>query len=177
MVKSEFRNWGIFSIIMYILIIVCCCLSIYTLTAVVFLGRDFVKVDLSPFGTFLFVTFFLVMILLIVYLLARYAFLITINKQEKLITFKNIFSWRTKEYQFNDFDGFIDTIAYNAKADRHFKMIYLIKDKKVAKIITGVYYANIDELQNALQPMKYFGFIKNSSKLTHSAFLNKSILD
>lgn len=177
MVIAKFKTFGVFAIIMNILIIVCCCFFIYVLTAIVFLGRHFIKVDLSPFGALGFITFFLIMIILIIYSFARYAYLITINKKEQIITFKNIFSWRIKEYKFNDFDGFIDTIAYNSKSGEQFKVIYLIKDKKMEKIITGFYYANIDELQKALQPMKYFGFDKNYSKLARRAILKKCILD
>jgi hypothetical protein len=178
MVNSRFKHYGIFALTTSILLLIGCCFLIYILYAVVFLGSNIVPSGtLPPFGAIVFICFFVVIIIAIIYSMVRYPFFIEINEQKKIVIFKNAITQQRKEYYFGDFDGYLDTFAYNSKGGYQYKVIYLIKDKKAVRIISGFYYGNVDELQNALQPMKYLGFNKNYAILFRRAFLNRPIID
>ncbi len=58
-----------------------------------------------------------------------------------------------------------------------YKVLYLLKDKKAEKIITGFYYENIDELHAAISSIKYLGFKKDFSSIARKALFNKPIID
>lgn len=133
---------------------------------------------LPAFGAIIFILSFLILLVAIVYLLKRYAFKVRIDQNEKTIFFKNIITQQTHLYDFSDFDCYLDTLASNLTGTRpYYKVIYLIKNKKAEKIITGFYYSNMEELQQSLYQIKYLGFQKNFSVLARKALLNKPIVD
>ncbi|HWK08165.1 MAG TPA: hypothetical protein VNS58_31265 [Puia sp.] len=52
-------------------------------------------------------------------------------------------------------------------------LVVLWADGKKEKIITGMYYENIDELQAALSSIKYLGFFENLTGKALKALLNE----
>lgn len=131
---------------------------------------------LPSFGAVGFIIVFLFLLAAIIYSWTRYAFNIKIDTDEKTIYFKNIITRQITFYSFNDFDCYLDTYA-NSGRGNSYKVVYLIKNRKAEKIITGFYYTNIDELQDAVSSIKYKGFQPNFSTLTRKSFLNKDIID
>jgi len=91
------------------------------------------------------------------------AFTITINTHENIIIFKNIISIRTKTYNLNWFDGYIETQSLSRGGP--YKMLFFIKNRRVEKIVSGYYYTDINELTSALSPIKNLGFKKNGTML------------
>lgn len=86
------------------------------------------------------------------------ATIITIDTNQNIIAFTNYFTKKTKIYSFNDFDGYVQTVVINSKTGVEDKALYLLKDKKVNKKIVGSYYSNIEELEEGLKSLAYFGF-------------------
>jgi hypothetical protein len=75
----------------------------------------------------------------------------------KTISFKNLFTRRTKVYSFQDFDGYITTKLWHKQWNEN-KTICLIKNGRVARKIDNFFYSNVDELQDGLKDMQYLGF-------------------
>lgn len=86
------------------------------------------------------------------------ATIIKIDTNQNTIAFTNFFTKKTKIYSFNDFDGYVQTVVINGKTIVAYKALYLLKNKKVHKKILGSYYSNIEELQEGLKSLAYFGF-------------------
>lgn len=176
MVESKFKTSGIISIVfsLFICLVIIC--MIFILAARVIPGKLIPTkggvtsyqgvISLAVFGFLLFV---------FLYSLIRYALIIKIDQQARTISFRNIITFQEKTYDFNEFDSFLDTFA-NSKSGQY-KNIYLIKDRKAAKVISGLYFENIDQLQAALSPIKYLGFQENSSIIARKALFNKPIID
>ncbi|HWW41414.1 hypothetical protein [Pedobacter sp.] len=85
----------------------------------------------------------------------RDASVILIDKLNKTISFTNLFTRRQSIISFDDLDGFID--VYQAVQAGRIRVIYLVRDKKFVKKLSSYYYSNLDELQEALTPIKYLG--------------------
>jgi hypothetical protein len=88
-------------------------------------------------------------------MLWREAKIILIDCINKTITFTNLFTRVKTINSFDDFDGYID--CYQSAKGGSYRVIYLVKDKKFVKKISSFYYSNLDEIQNGIAPMKYFG--------------------
>ncbi len=86
------------------------------------------------------------------------ALIITIDTIQNTIAFTNFFTKKTKIYSFKHFDGYVQTVDINSKTLIEYKALYLLKDKKVDRKITGAYYSNIEELQEGLKSLPYLGF-------------------
>lgn len=178
MIDSKFKIFGIFGLMLSVFLFIGICFFIYVLVSVVFLGGHIIpRGTLPSFGAVIFIFLFIILLIAIASSLTRYPFAIKIDQNKKTIFFKNVITQQKKLYNFNDFDYYLDTLAYNSKTGESYKVIYLIQNKKAEKIITGFYYSNIDELQEALCPIKYFGFQTKYSILARKAFWNKSIID
>jgi hypothetical protein len=179
MVYSKFKAYGVFALILSLFLCMGICFFIYVLISVVFLGGHITpRGTLPPFGAIIFILFSLILLVAIVYTIKRYAFTIKIDQNEKTIFFRNIITQQTRLYDFNYFDSYLDTLASNLTGVRpYYKVIYLIKNKKAEKIITGFYYSNVEELQQSLYQIKYLGFQKNFGALARKALLNKPIVD
>jgi hypothetical protein len=85
----------------------------------------------------------------------RRASIIFIDTLSKTISFKRLFTMQQTIKSFDDFDGFIDTYQYARGGS--YRVIYLVRQKRFVKQISSFYYSNLDELQEALTPMKYLG--------------------
>ena len=141
-----------------------------------FLGGHIIpRGTLPPFGAIIFILVFAFLLFAISNSWTHYAFNIKIDNDEKTISFQNVITRQTKLYNFNDFDSYFDTYPVTAKGGSY-KVLYLLKDKKAEKIITGFYYQNIDELQDAISYIKYLGFQKDFSIIARKALLNRPII-
>ncbi len=105
------------------------------------------------------------------------AMIITIDTDFKTIVFKRVLTRVSKSYTFDDFDCYLDTIATNRKAGETYRVLYLIKNKKIERVITGFYYSNIEEMQAAISDIKYWGFQEKYSFLARQMLLNKKVID
>lgn len=104
------------------------------------------------------------------------AFKITINTGENSITFKTMLTRHTDTYSFDFFDGYIETQSFGRGGN--FNVYYFIKDGIAHKIISSYYYANMDELLQAIVPIKNLGFIKgNNTKLEWRGMFKKPLGD
>jgi hypothetical protein len=177
MTTSKFKAYGIFALILSGLLFAAICFFIYTLISVVFLsGQIIPRGTLPPFGAIIFILFFTFLLVAVFNSWTHYAFNIKINNDDKTIFFQNIITRQTKLYNLTDFDSYFDTYPVTGKGGSY-KVLYLIKDKKAEKIITGFYYENIDELQEAISSIKYLGFQKDFSSIARKALFNKPIID
>ena len=151
-------------------------LSIYAMSFDIFLGGHiFKRGSLPKIGAAVFIFFMLLILILSAWGTQKRAFTIQIDTAKKTILFKHVYFLQQQLYSFSDFDSFFDT--YQSSKSGTFKVIYLLKDKRAKKIITEFYYSNIDELQDALRPINYLGFQKDSRKISLKEFLNQPLLD
>jgi len=85
----------------------------------------------------------------------RDAKILSIDTLSHTISFTNLFTRHHSKYSITNFDGFVD--MYQPTHGGSCRVLYLVKGKKFVKKISGYYYSNLDELQNALAPLKYMG--------------------
>lgn len=176
MVKSRFKIWGIVAIVMTVLLFIGTVFFIYALASVVFFGGHvFKRGTLPPFGAVVFILFCVLMLLVIVRAWIKYFFIIKIDAITETISFKNIFTQHIFHYNFHDFDGYLDIFATTKNGN--YKVLYLVRDKKALQTITGYYYANMDEMQEALSSMTYFGLQENWRPIARRALFNKPLMD
>jgi hypothetical protein len=176
MIESKFKTSGILSIIFSLFICLVLVGMICILATHVIPGKGIpTKRGTTPSQGVVFLAIFGFLLFVFIYTLIRYCVIIQIDQDARTISFRNIITFQEKTYDFNAFDCFLDTFA-NSKSGQY-KNIYLIKDRKAAKIICGLYFENIDELQAALSPIKYLGFQENSSGIARKALFNKPIID
>jgi hypothetical protein len=83
---------------------------------------------------------------------------ITIDGETRTISFRNLVSRKEELYSFDELEGFVEVFV-STKAGK-VKVLYLIKDRKFHKKLSGSIYSNLDELQSALAPIKYLGVEK-----------------
>ena len=177
MTTSKFKAYGTFALILSGLLFAGICFFIYTLISVFFFGGHILpKGTLPPFGAILFILVFSFFLIAMFNSWTHYAFNIKIDNDDKTIFFQNIITRQIRLYDFADFDSYFDTYPVTGKGGSY-KVLYLIKDKKAEKIITGFYYENIDELQEAISSIKYLGFQKDFSSIARKALFNKLIVD
>jgi len=113
-------------------------------------------------------------IIFLLYKIIHSAIVIEIDIYAKAITFKKILTKKIEIYSFDDFDGYINTVIMGRQ--HTFDVLYLIKNKRAVKKIKGFYYSNFDQLREALEPIKYFGFQNNSADLKYKVLFNKPIV-
>ena len=176
MITAEFKTYGVISLIF-------CGIFVLALPFLIgLLVEQIVQWDSQPFARSVTPAQLIVLIVFLSFLwvvflftLFKYALDITIDPDAKTILFTNILTDRSKLYDFTEFDGYLDTIA-TSKAGTY-KVVYLIKNQKAERIITGFYFSNIDELKAALSPIKYQGFREDFSRLARKALLRKPLID
>ena len=76
-----------------------------------------------------------------------------INKQ---LIVSNYFGFRKRVFSFYDFTGYIDTYMKSPRGD--FKVFYLLKNNEPSFKLSGRVLSNLDEIEEALGPIKYLGF-------------------
>jgi hypothetical protein len=114
-------------------------------------------------------------IVLFVWLILLYIKKITIDISNRSITFRNIVTRNVKQYNFEDFDGFIDTFLDHKNA--LYKTIGLVKDKRVVRYIDSFWISNYDELHDSLQNLKYLGVYQFGSWKQLKLLFRKEIID
>lgn len=176
MITSKFKPYGAFALILSVLLFGVICFFIYCLISVVFLGGHIFPTGTLPsYGAIIFITGFTFLLVFIFNSWRRYAFNIEIDKNKRTILFQNIITRQTRLYNFTDFDSYLDTYPMTTKGGCY-KVLYLIKNKRAEKIITGFYYENIDELQEAISSIKYLGFKQDFSRFMRRAIFNRPII-
>ena len=105
------------------------------------------------------------------------ASIITIDTNQNAITFTNYFTKHIETYSLNDFDGYIETIGFSKNNTRQFKVLCLLKDKIIIRKISGAFYTNIEELQEALNSLNSFGFEKFGIVKELKIFFKQPVLD
>lgn len=83
---------------------------------------------------------------------------ITIDGDTRTITFRNLVTRKEELYSFDELEGFVE-VFISTKGGK-VKVLYLIKNRKFHKKLSGSIYSNLDELQRALAPIKYLGVEK-----------------
>jgi hypothetical protein len=134
-----------------------------------------IRKGIIPAQAVLFMVMFGFIAWFILFTLYKYAFRIVIDPDARTILFKNLLTQSNKRYDFDEFDSYLDTFSVSKSGA--FKVVYLIKDQKAEKVITGFYFANIDELAGALSTIKYLGFEKDAGRLARRAMLGKPLVD
>ena len=176
MITSKFKPSAIFSLIFCGFLFLLLLLMIGLSGELIARGNAGLTRKSIPLAqTVLFMVIFGFLAWVILLTLYKYAFRVIIDPDAKTILFKNLLTQGSKRYDFNDFDSYMDTFAVSKSGA--YKVVYLIKDQKAEKIITGFYFANIDELQAALSPIKYLGFEKDAGRLARRALLGKPLID
>jgi len=114
-------------------------------------------------------------IILFVTFISAYIKKVTIDTTNKTISFKNIITRQTKLYDYDDFDGFIDTFLNHKSAS--YKTIGFIKDKRVIKYIDSFWVSNYDELHQSLTDLKYLGTYRLGSWKQLKLLFKKPVID
>ncbi len=175
MIKAEFKKSTIARVIMKICALLLMIGLTIVLTSSIFFGsKIIIQKSNYPFAVMVafIVVFYIIIIWTIKWLIDR-LYVITINEIDKTLYFKNLITRQFQVYDFNHFDSYID-VFYSTSAGRY-KEIYLLKNNKAERVICGLYYDNIDQIMNALNPIKYDGLQKNSSTIQMQVLLNRSI--
>ncbi len=176
MIVSKLKANGFFALIFSGLLLIGICFAAYVLISVVFLdGHIIPRGTIPPVGAIIFITLLILLLIVIIRSWTLNAFKIKIDTIKKTIHLKNVITQQVRSYNLEDFDGYLDCYAVTYKGGRY-KFLYLVKNKKADKIITGFYYANIDELQEGISSIKYLGFQKAFSKIAIRAFLSRPII-
>jgi hypothetical protein len=101
--------------------------------------------------------------------------IIYIDILNKTIFFRNYFTRQKKIYSFSEFEGYIDTFMKSPRGD--FRVFYLVRESKPSNKMSGRFYSNIEEIEQALKHMKYLGFHKFSLKWSLRIFFHKKVLE
>lgn len=105
----------------------------------------------------------------------RDANIILVDTFANTITFQNLFTRKSRMYDFNYFDGFIDMNQRSRSGT--YKVVYLVKEKRYIEKISSFYYSNLDDLQSALAPIKYLGFKRYSIFKSIKVLFGRQVLE
>jgi hypothetical protein len=100
---------------------------------------------------------------------------IQVDTFAKTITFKNFFTKRSRQYDFDFFDGYVDMLQSSKSGT--YRVIYLVKDKRYIEKISSFYYANFDDLKTAFMTIQYLGFKKYNVFKSIKVLFGGQILD
>ena len=75
----------------------------------------------------------------------------------------------------SEFEGYVDTFVKSPRGD--FRVLYLVKNKRLTNKISGRFYSNIEEIEKGLQSLKYLGFHKFSLKWSLKIFFHMKALE
>jgi hypothetical protein len=165
MVKATFKNSSIYKLIFFVLIILFVFMLTLALTASIFFGSKIVKIDNYPIGiAVLNVVFFYTVIIIFIKSLIDSVYTINIDEINKTIFFKSLITFRSKLYSFEEFDSYYDIITSGRAGE--YKEIHLITKVKTERIITGQFYSNLDEIQQALTSIRYNGLQKKKMRIS-----------
>jgi hypothetical protein len=98
-------------------------------------------------------------LLIIVFVVWRTAWQVLIDRDARTITFRNLVSKKEIVYPFYELDGFVQ-VYESRKGGRKVKVVYLVKDRKFCKKLSGSLYSNLDEMEGALAPLQFLGVRK-----------------
>jgi len=98
-------------------------------------------------------------LLIIVFVVWRLAWQVLIDRDARTITFRNLVSKKEIVYPFYELDGFVQ-VYESRKGGRKVKVVYLVKDRKFCKKLSGASYSNLDEMEGALASLKFLGVRK-----------------
>ncbi|MGN6617204.1 MAG: hypothetical protein ACTHJ5_08490 [Ilyomonas sp.] len=173
MIKSQNKTFGFRLMLIMTLFMLALLLSAFSQT---FAGFTIIKMSMPTFKAQLFqFAFPMIGVLLFGSQAWRDANFITIDTSAKKIIFSNIFIRRKRRYDFNYFDGFIDTFQRSRSGT--YRVIYLVRDKKFIEKISSFYYSNLDEMQDALTPIKNLGQQRYDILKSIKVLFNRQILD
>lgn len=102
---------------------------------------------------------------------------IRINKDNKIISFQNIFTRKITNYNFTDFDGYIDTFIVHSKSNNWTKTIGLVQGKRVVRRIDSYYISNFNQLREAFTNCNYLGEVKFCNWDCFRMTLNYEVLE
>ena len=108
-------------------------------------------------------------------LISAYIKKVNIDPISKTISFKNIFTRKTKTYDYNEFDGIVDTFLNYKSAS--YKTIGFVKDKKVIRYIDSFWVSNYDELRQSLQDIKNRGTYRLGSWKQLKLLFRQPVID
>ncbi len=162
MIKSKFKStgylglWGLFFISLCLLL-----LTILALLEVLGVYPTPLTIRLSYF----IIIFYSPLFILSIITLKQNANIIYIDTAQKRITFSNRFLLSSSSFNLSEFDSFCTYAAQSRFGD--FEIVYLIKNNKLIKQISGRVYENTAELKIGLGSIPFSGEkqFSNSDKL------------
>jgi hypothetical protein len=80
---------------------------------------------------------------------------ISINIIEKTISFKNIFTRKTKTYNFSELDGYFE--VFQPSRGKSYRVLYISKNGIFVEIISSFTYSNLIEIEKGLNQLKFLG--------------------
>jgi hypothetical protein len=108
-------------------------------------------------------------------LVSAYLKIITIDTIRKTVTFKNILTRQTKTYDFDSFDGLIDTFLNHRNI--FYKTVAFIKDKKQVRYIDSFWVSNYDEMRQSLHGISFLGTYNFSAWKRLKFLLKKQVIN
>ena len=173
MTNSQFKTFGFWLMLIMTLFMTFLLVSAFSQT---FLDFQIIKMHMPTTKAKIF-QFVLPTIGLLLFgsQLWRDANIISIDTFAKTITFQNLFTRKSRLYDFTHFDGFID-MNQSSKSGTY-RVVYLVKEKRYVEKISSFYYANLNDLQAALTPIKYLGYKRYSIFKSIKVLFNGQVLD
>jgi hypothetical protein len=177
MIKSKlgFIGWYSFSIETFFFLIVTILAA--DTTSSYFFSFDFIgKADAGKNNGFLLLlvlTAFLIFFFRALTIIKLYK-ITFIDVNNKTVSFKNVFTRRTKTYSIKNLDGYYDAIK-SSNFGSH-KEILFIQNNKVVSIISSAYTSNYNDLSNNLSNIKYLGRLDYNFHDKLNMFLDKELI-
>ena len=103
------------------------------------------------------------------------AWKVLIDRVARTITFRNLVSNKEVVYSFDELDGFVQVYVPQMDGEKT-KVVYLVKDRKFLEKLSGSFYSNLDELEDALASLKFLGVQKLSLTKRIAIFRKRPVL-
>ena len=103
------------------------------------------------------------------------AWKVLIDRDARTITFRNLVSNKEVVYSFDELDGFVQVYVPQKNGEK-IKVVYLVKDRKFLEKLSGSFYSNLDELEDALASLKFLGVEKLSLAKRIAIFRKRPVL-
>ncbi len=174
MIIAEFKKYAIFKLILRACLLLIMMVFLGRLTASTFFGFTIPGKRYYPFPiTVALIVFIYIVIIWVIKFVIDRVYVVEVNEIEKTIYFKNLITRRSRLYNFEDFASYVDVLC-STNAGKY-KEIYLLKNHKAERVISGFCYSNIEQIMSAFASIKYDGFQPNSTRILIQILLNQSL--
>ncbi len=174
MIKSKFSAFGL-SLLWIMTVLIAMATYLACAAFLRLFGFHFVNSALSHIEIIIVLIFYLPLIIIGFVQIKTHARFIYINEIQRTISIRNYFTRFKKTYDRSEFEGYIDTLVKSPHGD--FRIIYLVKNKKLYTKISARFISNIEALEKGLHNLPYLGFYEHNLLWATRAFFTKKFRD